>query len=826
MSLIYERRGGDIRANARTAGHQDAAEAAVLADGRIVLVWRDQVADGSGTGIRGRIFAADGVTAGDEFAVNAASAGDQIEPGVIALTGGGFLAFWTETNVANGDGSGRSIKAQIYNAAGAQVGTEFVANAGTAGNQSNPAGAALPGGGFVLAWTDVTNSGDVAAQRFDAAGTRIGEQILVNTTLANAQYRPAVAALADGRFVVAWTDMDIRAQLFAADGSKLGAELLVSQVNQSEQSNPTIAALAGGGFVIAWEDNSSSGATGGPEVKARLFDRDGAASGGEVQVNVETDGSQYGAFVAALAGGGFAVSWTDTSRLGGDASGNSVKLRLFDAAANALGGEQLVTAVTTGNQFATSLVNAGDDLIIAWADLSGVGGDASGSAIKYSRLVRRPGTEGADVLAGTEGGDTIDGLAGDDRIDGGGGDDILRGGDGDDLLSGGEGHDQLDLAGAGDDQALGGAGNDGFYFGSELGSLDSADGGPGDDQLALQGHYAGFGLSPVRLAGVETIALLSGADTRFGDLAGARYQYALSTQTGLLAGGATLTVNGNGLASDESFTFDGRAESAGSFRFFGGLGVERLTGGSQSDGFFFGAGRFSGAERIDGLAGEDDQLALFGSFGTIVFAAETMRNVDTVVLISGRDPRYATFADYFHYDLQLHDANLAAGATLTVTANGLFLFESATVDGSRETDGSFRLIGGGGDDRLSGGALADVLVGGVGADAMAGGGGADRFIYLTGEDSYATRKDVLSGFEAGDVIDLRAIDADPVAAGDQAFHWAAGSVFTGSVGETLLVQVGGEWQLQIDLDGRNGLDFVLLIQGANGYAPLHGDVLL
>jgi Ca2+-binding RTX toxin-like protein len=83
---------------------------------------------------------------------------------------------------------------------------------------------------------------------------------------------------------------------------------------------------------------------------------------------------------------------------------------------------------------------------------------------------------------------------------------------------------------------------------------------------------------------------------------------------------------------------------------------------------------------------------------------------------------------------QLNDANLAAGATMTVTGAGLFLFESMIFDGSRETDGSFRMIGGG-DDQLSGGALADLIYGGHGGDVISGGGGADRFIYLAGDDS-------------------------------------------------------------------------------------------
>lgn len=800
---------------------------AVLADRRIVLVWRSQGADGNGRGIQGQVFAADGSPIGIEFTVNTATLGDQNEPGIQALTGGGFVVYWTETNAANGDGSSSSIKAQLYGADGSRIGAEFVANTIVANPQQNPNAAALPGGGFILTWSDGNGFGDVAAQFFSAAGEKIGSQFLVNTSVDGAQFRPSIAVLDDGRFVITWMDFDIRAQMFEADGTKVGPELLVNQVASFDQQIPVITALAGGGFVIAWEDNSSSGATGGPEIKARIYGSGGAPIGDEFQVNTETYGSQYGVFVAALANGGFAVTWTDTSRLGGDASGNSVKLQLFDAFGNRVGSESLVTAVTGGDQYATGIAADGNDIIVAWADLSGRGGDASGSSIKFSRLVASPATEGPDLLAGTERDDTIHGLGGDDRIDGGGGSDILYGGPGNDLLIGGDGDDLLDLTGGGSDEAHGGAGNDGFYFGATYDAFDVADGGAGDDQIGLQGSYAALQLSAFNLGGIETIALLTGLDYRFAEPIGQANQYALSVAAGTLSWGQRLTINGGGLEAIEHFTFDGRQEANGHFRIFGGLGTERLTGGQQSDGFFFGEDRFSAAERIDGVAGSDDQLALFGDYQTrIVFEADTIRNIDTIVFISGRDPRYAAYADYFVYNIQVHDANLAAGATMTVTGAGLFLFESMIFDGSRETDGSFRIIGGGGDDQLSGGAQADVIYGGHGGDVIRGGGGADRFIYLAGDDSHNTRRDVLVGFDSGDVIDLSAIDADPATAGNQAFHWAAGSVFTGSAGEALLVQSGSEWLLQIDLDGVHGFDFILGINPADGYVPTQGDVIL
>src|SRR5215217_1977136 len=57
-----------------------------------------------------------------------------------------------------------------------------------------------------------------------------GDEFLVNTTTTDGQSDPAITALADGRFIVAWMDQSatgddtwswaVRAQIFNADGSK------------------------------------------------------------------------------------------------------------------------------------------------------------------------------------------------------------------------------------------------------------------------------------------------------------------------------------------------------------------------------------------------------------------------------------------------------------------------------------------------------------------------------------------------------------------------------------------------------------------------------
>ena len=130
-------------------------------------------------------------------------------------------------------------------AAPAASGSEFLVNTTTASFQEQPTITGLANGRFVAAWMDFSHSTDdpsigaVRAQVFNADGSKAGDEFRVNTTTLNSQYDPAITALADGRFLVAWTDDSqsggdtsltaVRAQVFNADGTKSGSEFLNSR---------------------------------------------------------------------------------------------------------------------------------------------------------------------------------------------------------------------------------------------------------------------------------------------------------------------------------------------------------------------------------------------------------------------------------------------------------------------------------------------------------------------------------------------------------------------------------------------------------------------
>jgi len=86
--------------------------------------------------------------------------------------------------------------------------------------------------------------------------------------------------------------------------------------------------------------------------------------------------------------------------------------------------------------------------------------------------------------------------------------------------------------------------------------------------------------------------------------------------------------------------------------------------------------------------------------------------------------------------------------------NSLVSSESLRFDGSAETEGTFHIFGGAGDDTLIAGSGDDLLFGAGGKDSLAGGGGSDIFIYHAAAESTGIGFDILTDFGSGDRIDL------------------------------------------------------------------------
>ncbi len=318
------------------------------------MVWASNLQDGSGYGIYGQRYKANGAKSGAEFRVNTMTAGAQSTPAVASLKGGGFVVTWASRGRIR---SGTGIVAQRYLPTGAKAGAEFVVNTTTAGNQSTPAVAGFASGGFVVAWTSPDASGaGVYAQRYDATGKAAGKEFLVNSRKVDDQTQPAIATFSNGSFVIVWqsdaqdgSGLGIYGQRYKANGGPLGAEFRINTTVADAQSLPSVAGTSDGGFVVAWQ----SGAV--PDIVAQRYKANGGKHGGEFVVNTRTAGAQIQPAVFGFDDGGFVVTWTSR-----DASGLGVFGQIYLPTGLPMGGEFDVNTMTTNNQSQPALVASGD----------------------------------------------------------------------------------------------------------------------------------------------------------------------------------------------------------------------------------------------------------------------------------------------------------------------------------------------------------------------------------------------------------------------------------------------------------------------------------
>jgi hypothetical protein len=565
--------GSEFQVNTTASSGQAHSAVAMDADGDFVVTWQSYGQDGEGWGIYAQRYSATGVALGSEFRVNTGTSGQQEYPAVAMAADGQFVISWRLH-------SGNGIAAQRYSAAGVAIGDEFRVNT-TSGTQNSPAVAMDADGDFIVVWQSTftstspnqdTSGYGIYFQRYDASGLAVGNQRRANSWLLDNQIAPAVAMAEDGSFVITWisynqdrSGLGIYAQRYDAAGVRIGDEFRVNTTTVGDQRNPAVAMDADGDFVITWESPSQDGS--GFGIYAQRYTAAGIAIGGEVQVNVYTPADQQFSAIAMDADGDVAIVWQSTDQ---DGSGQGVYRNLAgegggytlmsspgaDRLVGGLGDDWASYALATGavtvdlGPRSSSGDHGIDELISIEAVLGGAGSDS---------LV---GNAGSNTLHGGMGADTLNGAAGDDwasytgatgavtvdlgagsssgdhgndslidfnAVAGGSGNDSLVGdglsnwligGDGNDSLNGGTGNDTLD-GGMGHDWAsyslatgavtvdLGAGSSSGDHGIDRLISIEAVAGGSGNDMLIGNGvanNFNGGAGDDVILVGNVTLA--------------------------------------------------------------------------------------------------------------------------------------------------------------------------------------------------------------------------------------------------------------------------------------------------------------------------------
>ncbi|MDH5711567.1 MAG: DUF11 domain-containing protein [Gammaproteobacteria bacterium] len=360
--------GAEFRLNQYTTNEQSWPDVNYAPDGSFVATWISRFQDGSGYGVYGRCYNADGTLKRDEFLIPTYITNDQSKPAVEVAPDGSFVVAWH----SNGpDGNGWGVFMQRFDKSCNAIGTETQVNTYTNSTQSEPRIAFALDGHFVIVWHSHGQDGSsygTYGQLFNADGTPRGSEFHVSTSTAGEQTWPDVGMDAEGNFTVTWRDQyadgsswGVFAQRYAADGSTIGGQFRVNTYTSSEQRDVTIGMAPDGRHVMVWHSYFQDGNLWG--VYGQLYNADGSTNGSEFRVNSTTTGHQVWPNVSMAVDGSFVVSWMSSQEV----SGYGIYAKRYSALGQALTSDFRVNTYTTSDQNNSS-TSVGTDgrILIAW----------------------------------------------------------------------------------------------------------------------------------------------------------------------------------------------------------------------------------------------------------------------------------------------------------------------------------------------------------------------------------------------------------------------------------------------------------------------------
>ena len=321
MSLTPVPADNDVQVNTYTTGAQRYSSMAALSDGGFVVTWSSDSQDGSGYGIYGQRYAADGAAVGTEFRANTYITSNQLYSSVAALSDGGFVVTWDSSGQ---DGSNNGIYGQRYAADGTAIGTEFRANQITAGDQfaesliGSETVSTLGDGRLVQVWSG-GGAEEVFFRLIDIPSPPVFTSGSTNSVAENA---PTSVVVYDAK---ATGDGPLTCSLSGTDSALFGIDAETGEVRFLASPDFEAPGDAGGDNIYDIVVHASDGSLEATKAVA-ITVRDVVSStgfmpiplGNDVQVNTYTTSGQGLPSVAGLSDGGFVVTWESSGQDGSE----------------------------------------------------------------------------------------------------------------------------------------------------------------------------------------------------------------------------------------------------------------------------------------------------------------------------------------------------------------------------------------------------------------------------------------------------------------------------------------------------------------------------
>ncbi|MDJ1174832.1 S8 family serine peptidase, partial [Roseofilum capinflatum] len=172
----------------------------------------------------------------------------------------------------------------------------------------------LVDGGFVVIWGHWESNSDdrspfpppylrliadIYGQRYDRYGIPSGDIFQVNSYTQSVQWKPSVASLTDGGFVVAWGSQNstrensyfgVQARRYDSKGIPIGEEFQVNYDTYYDENYLSLIGLTNGGFIISWNTEDRNGVDQG--TYGKLYDYNGLPVSPEFPVNWYSQNNQ------------------------------------------------------------------------------------------------------------------------------------------------------------------------------------------------------------------------------------------------------------------------------------------------------------------------------------------------------------------------------------------------------------------------------------------------------------------------------------------------------------------------------------------------------
>ena len=381
---------------------------------------------------------------GTEFLVNTTTTSGQQQPSVTALADGRFVVVFRDDSSSPDDLSGIAVRAQVFNADGSKSGSEFLVNTTTTNSQFEPSVTALADGRFVVVFADFSLSPDdpsgsaVRGQIFDPREAAVSlNGTLVNDDFIGTHFADVLrGSFGDDKLSGAAGDDVI-------DGEEGNDQLTGGSGNDRISGGAGNDTLFGGGG-----DDTIAGDAGDDSIDSG--DGDNVITGGSgndtISGGTGIDQLQGGSGNDTLDGGdGADVLYGDADDAGVGTQGN-------DTIDGGAGNDQIVGGggadTLDGGDGDDQIFGDGDTIAAAeQGDDVLVGGAGNDELLGYGGADVLAGGDGDDTLEGGAGDDTLDGGAGADQLLGGEGSDtyLFSAGHGADTLTEyGDAADSLD----------------------------------------------------------------------------------------------------------------------------------------------------------------------------------------------------------------------------------------------------------------------------------------------------------------------------------------------------------------------------------------------